>query len=120
MSQSDPQPESSPCFEEALRELEVVVHDLEEGQIGLAEALARYEKGIGLLKHCYGLLENAQRRIELLTGVDANGNPVTTPFEDSAGANLEEKAQNRGQRRSPPPESRRRGSGEVDSPAGLF
>ena len=66
---------ASPSFEEALAELDAIVHDLEEGQTGLAEALARYEQGVGLLKRCYGLLERAERRIELLTGIDAQGNP---------------------------------------------
>ena len=34
-----------------------------------------------LLKQCYELLERAERRIELLCGVDADGNPITEPFE---------------------------------------
>jgi exodeoxyribonuclease VII small subunit len=38
-------------FEECLSRLEAIVQALEEGQIPLAEALARYEEGIKLLKH---------------------------------------------------------------------
>jgi exodeoxyribonuclease VII small subunit len=72
-----------PSFEEALEQLEGIVHQLEEGQIGLSEALAQYEKGVKLLRQCYGLLERAERRIELLSGVDADGNPVTTPLDDA-------------------------------------
>jgi exodeoxyribonuclease VII small subunit len=87
-------------FEEALGKLEAIVHDLEEGQIGLAESLGRYEEGIKLLKQCYGLLEHAERRIELLTGIDADGNPLTVPFDEAAAASLEEKAQSRARRRS--------------------
>jgi exodeoxyribonuclease VII small subunit len=93
---------NSPCapsFEQALAQLETIVHQLEEGEIGLAEALAHYETGIGLLKQCYGLLERAERRIELLSGVDAAGNPITEPLADEA-SSLDEKAQNRGRRRS--------------------
>jgi len=60
------------------------VRDLEEGRLGLAESLARYEEGVKLLKQCHGLLERAERRIELLTGVDEAGNPVTEPFDDRA------------------------------------
>lgn len=114
-----PEPQPSLCFEEALAELEAIVHDLEEGQIGLAEALGRYEKGVRLLKQCHGLLEDAQRRIELLTGVDANGNPITRPFEEPAATSLEEKADTRSQRRSAPA-PRRRVAGESDESAGLF
>lgn len=88
-----------PTFEQALEQLETIVHQLEEGDIGLAEALGHYEKGIGLLKQCYGLLERAERRIELLSGVDAAGNPVTQPLADDV-STLEEKSQNRTRRRT--------------------
>jgi len=72
--------EAEPTFEQSLSELEQIAHDLEEGQLGLNEALARYEQGVKLLRHCHGLLEGAQRRIEILTGVDPQGNPITQPF----------------------------------------
>ncbi|NIP85190.1 MAG: exodeoxyribonuclease VII small subunit [Planctomycetales bacterium] len=73
-------------FEEALAELEQIVHDLEEGQIGLADALGRYEQGVQLLQECYQLLEKAERRIQLLSGVDADGNPLVEPFEEAGDA----------------------------------
>jgi exodeoxyribonuclease VII small subunit len=78
-------------FEQALASLEQVVHDLEDGQIGLAESLARYESGIKLLKHCYGLLEGAERKIELLTGVDADGNPILEAFDAQSSLERSEK-----------------------------
>ena len=77
-----------PTFEEALKRLEEIVHLLEEGEIGLSEALARYEEGVKLLRQSYDLLERAERRIELLSGVDAEGNPNTQPF-DRMGSELE-------------------------------
>jgi len=73
-----------PTFEQALAKLEGIVHDLEEGDLGLNEALAQYEQGVKLLRQSYDLLEGAERRIELLSGVDADGNPITQPFDDSA------------------------------------
>ncbi|MGI6416965.1 MAG: exodeoxyribonuclease VII small subunit [Thermoguttaceae bacterium] len=81
-------------FESALSQLESIVHDLEEGQIGLGESLARYEQGVKLLRQCYEMLEGAQRRIELLTGVDAEGRPIAEPLEDEE-RSLEEKADRR-------------------------
>jgi len=75
----DPPPET-PSFEAALASLEAIVHDLEDGDLGLAEALARYEQGIKHLRHCYDLLEQAERKIELLTGIDADGRAKTAPF----------------------------------------
>jgi exodeoxyribonuclease VII small subunit len=68
-------------FEQALAELERIVRELENGQIGLEESLASYEKGIGLLKRCYGQLQQAEQRIVLLKGLDADDRPVTQPFE---------------------------------------
>jgi exodeoxyribonuclease VII small subunit len=80
---NDPLP-TDLTFERSLAELERIVRHLEDGQVGLEEALAHYEQGIGLLKRCYGLLSQAEQRIVLLTGVDADGRPVTQPFEHTA------------------------------------
>src|SRR6476661_1939370 len=74
---------NQPVFEESLGALEAIVHDLEEGQLGLAEALARYEEGVKHLKHCYQILEAAERKIELLTGVADDGTPSTEPFDET-------------------------------------
>lgn len=88
-------------FEEALARVEQIVAQLEDGQQGLAQSLELYEEGIGLFKQCYGLLDRAERRIELLTGADAQGNPATQPFDDDdGGASLEEKAGARSRRRT--------------------
>ena len=73
---------SSPSFEQSLQQLEAIVRQLEEGQLGLSEGLAEYERGIKLLKRCYDALEVAERRIEKLSGVDADGNPITEPFDE--------------------------------------
>ena len=72
-------------FEHALAELEAIVRELEDGQTGLEEALARYEKGVGLLKRCYGQLREAEQRILLLTGVDAEGRPAARTAAGPAG-----------------------------------
>jgi exodeoxyribonuclease VII small subunit len=71
-------------FEQSLARLEEIVHQLEEGNAGLEESLARYEEGVKLLRQAYDLLHKAERKIELLSGVDADGNPITEPFDDKA------------------------------------
>lgn len=68
-------------FEQALAELERIVRELEDGETGLEEALARYETGVGLLKRCYQQLSQAEQRILLLTGQDEEGGPVLQPFD---------------------------------------
>ena len=91
--------EQAPTFEEALERLETIVHALEEGRLGLDESLAAYEAGVKLLRRCHGLLERAERRIELLGSIDPDGRGVTEAVDDRA-LSLDEKAQTRGRRRS--------------------
>jgi len=82
---------ASPSFEASLEMLQQIVNELETGSIGLEESLQRFEEGIGLLRNCYALLENAEQRIELLTGRDAAGNPLTTPFDATASTERNER-----------------------------
>jgi len=92
--------EVAESFEDSLVELEAIVTQLESGSLSLADALARYEMGVKHLSACQRMLERAERRIELLSGVDANGNPITRPFDDDEAGSLVEKAKTRGQRRT--------------------
>ncbi|HBN79440.1 MAG TPA: exodeoxyribonuclease VII small subunit [Planctomycetaceae bacterium] len=86
-----------PSFEEALSDLQTIVGQLEEGELGLEESLEQYEKGTGLLRHCFSVLKNAEQRIELLTGEDAEGNLETEPFD--ASATLDQREQSAGRRK---------------------
>ena len=97
---STPRDECVASFEESLAALEQIVAELESGKLGLSDALARYEQGVKHLRGCQELLERAERKIELLSGVDADGNPITEPFEESQIDSLEEKAASRSQRRT--------------------
>src|ERR1043166_6086409 len=71
-------------FEDALAELERIVHELEDGQTGLEQSLARYEQGVGLLRRCYQQLQQAEQRILSLTGETEEGAPILKPFAHSA------------------------------------
>ncbi len=73
-------------FEESLLELERMVRELEDGRLGLEDALARYEQGVGLIKSCYQQLRQAEQRIVLLTGVDDEQQPILQPFKHEATA----------------------------------
>lgn len=59
--------EKALSFEEAVGQLEQIVSAIETGQIGLEESLAKYEQGMELVKHCRGVLDRAEKRIEVLT-----------------------------------------------------
>lgn len=54
-------------FEEALKKLERIVGDLEKGDLSLDEALKKYQEGLGLSRLCSQRLENAKKKIEVLT-----------------------------------------------------
>ncbi len=107
-------------FEDALAELETIVHQLEDGDIGLAEAMQRYEEGVRLLKRCYSMLEKAERRIELLSGIDRDGNAVTENFDEQAEDSLNAKSARRARRRSSPATKRADDKDPCDDDSELF
>jgi exodeoxyribonuclease VII small subunit len=55
-------------YEEAYAELETVVSALESSEQSLEEALALFERGQGLTKHCAELLDKAELKIRKLSG----------------------------------------------------
>lgn len=68
-------------FEEALKELERIVAQLESGETPLADAIELYERGNRLRKRCADRLDAAQARIEAIR-LDAEGRPTgTAPFD---------------------------------------
>ena len=65
-------------FEASLADLEKVVKELEAGDIPLQQALALFEKGIGLSENCRKQLEEAETRVEIL--LKKNGKVQAEPF----------------------------------------
>lgn len=55
-------------FSEALAELESIVGALESGQLELEDSLARYERGVALLRACQARLAEAEQRVTTLMG----------------------------------------------------
>ncbi|MBN1845159.1 MAG: exodeoxyribonuclease VII small subunit [Sedimentisphaerales bacterium] len=53
-------------FEQALGELEKIVEQVEEGKIGLEDSIDQYAQGMQLIKHCRDILEQAEKRIEVI------------------------------------------------------
>jgi len=53
-------------FEDYLRQVEDTVKSLEGGKLGLEESIEKYETGIKALRQCYGILEQAEKKIQLL------------------------------------------------------
>ena len=57
-------------FEEALEDLEKIVAQVEQGEIGLEESIDKYEQGMKLIKHCRAILAQAEKRIETINQQD--------------------------------------------------
>ena len=51
-------------FEDSLKELEEIVERLENGQGSLDDAIAAYERGSMLKKHCQAKLDEARLKVE--------------------------------------------------------
>ena len=51
-------------FEDAIGQLEEIVDKIEAGDVSLEASLAQYEKGMALIKHCRGILQKAEKKIE--------------------------------------------------------
>lgn len=108
-------------FESALSEVEQIVSRLENGQLDLAESLDQYQKGIQTLKECHQLLAAAERRITLLSGFDADGNAVTTPFDETDASLNEKQSRRSSRRRATAADSASAGSAALDDDEpGLF
>ncbi len=79
-------------FEQAMARLEAIVTELEKGDLPLDESLKIFEEGIRLSKNCLKVLEEAERKIEVLVQ-DRNGKKQLRAFssgdDDHDGRNSE-------------------------------
>jgi exodeoxyribonuclease VII small subunit len=66
-------------FEDSLARLEKIVEALETGNLPLEESLRVFEEGVALSRRCARYLDEAERRIEMLTRDEA-GAQTTQPF----------------------------------------
>lgn len=67
-------------FEQAIKQLEQIVQELESGDLPLEQAMKKFEEGIQLSKFCSKKLDETERRITLLIQ-DKDGNLSETPFD---------------------------------------
>jgi exodeoxyribonuclease VII small subunit len=78
-------------FETSLEELERIVRELERGDLPLEKSLELFEQGVKLSRACQERLNEAERRIEILTR-DSQGRATVSAFEsdDESSDNEEE------------------------------
>ena len=67
-------------FEEALARLETIVAELERGELPLDDSMRIFEEGIKLSKVCLKMLDDAERKVEILVK-DKDGRKRVRPLE---------------------------------------
>ena len=67
-------------FEDAMRELEKVVSDLERGDVPLEQSIALYERGAQLKQRCQTKLKEAEEKVALITQ-EGDGNIGLKPID---------------------------------------
>ncbi len=67
-------------FESSIKELEIIVKELETGELPLEDAMKKFESGTKLYTYCNNLLDKAEKKISILVK-DENGNINEEPFE---------------------------------------
>jgi exodeoxyribonuclease VII small subunit len=66
-------------FEQAMKQLEQIVQDLESGDMPLEKAIKTFEDGIQLSKFCSEKLDQTEKRITILMQ-GSDGKLTETPF----------------------------------------
>ena len=67
--------EEKKSFETMMERLEALVEKLEGGNLSLEDSIKSFEEGMGLVKQCSSVLQEAEQRIQKLTR-DAEGKPA--------------------------------------------
>lgn len=74
--------EQAPSFEKSIQRLGEIVESLESGEQPLEESLLLFEEGMKLSKSSQKILDNAERRVEELLGMDDQGQPIVRALEN--------------------------------------
>ena len=70
------------AFETALKKLETIVENLENGDLSLEDALKQYEEGVKMADLCTKRLTEAEKKVEVLMKMNP-GKFKTVPFEEN-------------------------------------
>jgi exodeoxyribonuclease VII small subunit len=70
----------APGYEQSFARVEELVRELESGELSLKESIRKYEEAIKSMNRCYEMLDDAQKKIEILLK-DAEGRLSRQDFE---------------------------------------
>ena len=79
-------------FEEALAKLEEIVSQIEGGKVPLEESIQKYADGIELIKLCRGILDSAEKKIQILAKGEGDALAPAGELEDEEGQTQEKPA----------------------------
>ena len=71
---------SATLFEDSLKELEILVEQLEQGDISSEESLKSFEQGVKLTRTCQKALQDAEQKVQIL--LEKNGQQTLESFTD--------------------------------------
>jgi exodeoxyribonuclease VII small subunit len=67
-------------YEQAYEHLQEIVQQIEQGQVGLEESVARYEDAMKMIAHCRRILQKAEQKV-LQLQQDSEGRATLEPFQ---------------------------------------
>ncbi len=73
---------SSLSFEQAVERLELIITQIESGEIGLERAVAEYERGAALIARCRSILDQAEQKVAELSVPGAGAKAIAPPEPD--------------------------------------
>src|ERR1039457_5286342 len=81
-------------FESAIQRLEKIVTDMEGAELPLEDVLKKYEEGTRLVRFCNQKLEEAEKKIEILTK-KSDGTAALEPFETEPAQDEDEESEDK-------------------------
>ena len=75
--------DKEPDFETALQELEMLVQQMEQGELSLEDSLSHFERGVKLSRTCQQALKAAEQKVEILMQKNAGEEIVPFDSEDA-------------------------------------
>ncbi len=66
-------------FEDAVKKLEEIIHNLEDQDMELDESLKLFQEGVELYQYCHKKLNEAEEKISMI--IDDNGIVKQIPFD---------------------------------------
>ena len=82
MEQGNATDNQQPNFEQAMQQLELVVQEMERGELPLDVALAKFQEGITLARSCQHYLKDAEQKVSVLAKDNATLEALSTDDSD--------------------------------------